>query len=153
MIRKKENFWSILIITNQSMLSNQSKNNQHGSNQPNMIALTNYHTQITEHFIKTLRNLISGKGNLWRDMKEKETRNYTDFPKKVMHTFSDFQYASCMVHFSFFTWLCAYWLHLVLQLNMHEQLAVGMELVAVGILVVIEGKATYQCDFRDQCCP
>jgi len=51
-----------------------------------------------------------------------------------MHTFSD---SVCILYGSFQHFsheLCAYWLHLVLQLNMLELLVVGMESVAVGIV-------------------
>ena len=54
-----------------------------------------------------------------------------------MHTFSD---SVCIMYGSFQHFsheLCAYPLHLVLQLNMLELLLVIMDFVAVGILVVI----------------
>ena len=54
-----------------------------------------------------------------------------------MHTFSD---SVCILYGSFQHFsheLCAYPLHLVLQLSMLELLLVVMDSVAVGILVVI----------------
>ena len=54
-----------------------------------------------------------------------------------MHTFSD---SVCILYGSFQHFsheLCAYPLHLVLQLSMLELLLVIMDSVAVGILVVI----------------